>query len=111
MLGKMKNETDSTVITEVAALSPKIYGYRYIDKSGTEKETKRAKGDCRATSKKSVAVSDYKRAMMTGNIQTRAIYGVRPFNQLLFSGGQDSSEKFLRQVQDDRRGEYEAAWL
>ncbi len=47
VLGKMKNETGSKVITEFLALSPKSYAYKYCGK-----ETKKAKGVALAVSEK-----------------------------------------------------------
>ncbi len=84
VLGKMKNETGSKVITEFLALSPKSYCYRYA-----EKEVKKAKGVSLSVSEKTMEFNDYHRVLNSNNSQTRPIYGIRSFNQQLFTTCED----------------------
>ena len=80
----MKNETGSKVITEFLALSPKNYPYKYA-----EKETKKAKGVSLSVSEKTMDFEDYHRVLESNNSQTRPIYGIRSFNQQLFTTCED----------------------
>jgi hypothetical protein len=83
-LGKMKSEVGSKIITEFVSLSPKSYSYKYC-----EKEVKKAKGVSLAVSDKTMEFSDYKRVMDSNQIQTRKIYGIRSFNQSIFTTCED----------------------
>ncbi len=80
VLGKMKSETGSKVITEFVGLSPKSYAYKYC-----EKEVKKAKGVSLSVSEKTMEFADYRGVMESNRSQTRAIYGIRSFNQQLFT--------------------------
>ena len=80
VLGKFKSEVGSKIITEFVALSPKSYSYKYC-----EKEIKKAKGVSLAISDKTMEFSDYKRVMDSNQSQTRTIYGIRSFNQQLYT--------------------------
>jgi hypothetical protein len=84
VLGKMKSEVADKIITEFVALNPKCYAYRYC-----EKEEKKAKGVSLAVSEKTMEFSDYKRVLDSNQIQTRPIYGIRSFNQQLFTTLED----------------------
>jgi hypothetical protein len=84
VLGKMKSEVGSKVITEFLALSPKSYAYKYADK-----ETKKAKGVSLAVSDKTMNFDDYHRTLLNQSIQTRPIYNIRSFNQQLFTTLED----------------------
>ncbi len=66
------------------ALSPKSYCYNY----GSE-EVKKAKGVSLAISEKTMTFSDYKRVLDSNKTQTRTIYGIRSFNQQLFTTVED----------------------
>ena len=80
VLGKMKSEVGSKIITEFCALSPKSYCYKYC-----EKEVKKAKGVSLNVSEKTMAFCDYEGVMSGSGYQTRDIYGIRSFNQQLFT--------------------------
>ena len=80
VLGKMKSEVGSKIITEFCALSPKSYCYKYC-----EKEVKKAKGVSLYVSEKTMAFCDYEGVMSGSGYQTRDIYGIRSFNQQLFT--------------------------
>ena len=80
----MKNETGSKVITEFLALSPKSCCYKYA-----EKEVKKAKGVSLSVSEKTMDFNDYHRVLNSNNSQTRPIYGIRSFNQQLFTTCED----------------------
>ena len=84
VLGKMKLEVGSLIITEFCGLSPKSYCYKYC-----EKEVKKAKGLSLAVSDKTMEAADYKRVLETNQIQTRKIYGIRSFNQQLYTTCED----------------------
>ena len=84
VLGKMKNETGNKVIIEFLALSPKSYCYKYA-----EKEVKKAKGVSLSVSEKTMEFNDYHRVLNSNNSQTRPIYGIRSFNQQLFTTCED----------------------
>ena len=84
VLGKFKSEVGSAIITEFVALSPKSYCYKYC-----AKEVKKAKGVSLAISEKTMQFSDYKRVLDSNQIQTRTIYGIRSFNQQLYTTVED----------------------
>ena len=84
MLGKFKSEVGSAIITEFVALSPKSYCYKYCSK-----EVKKAKGVSLSVSEKTMDFSDYKRVLASNQSQTRTIYGIRSFNQQLFTTVED----------------------
>ena len=80
----MKNEVGEKIITEFVSLSPKSYAYKYC-----ETEVKKAKGVSLAISDKTMDFNDYKRVLDSNNSQTRKIYGIRSFNQQLFTFVED----------------------
>ncbi len=82
--GKFKSEVGSTIITEFIELSPKSYSYKYCDK-----EIKKAKGVPLAVSDKTMETADYKRVLDSNQSQTRTIYGIRSFNQQLYTTCED----------------------
>jgi hypothetical protein len=84
VLDKFKSEVGSKIITEFVALSPKSYCYKY-----SSEKVKKAKGVSLAISEKTMAFSDYKRVLDSDQIQTRTIYGIRSFNQQLFTTCED----------------------
>ena len=84
VLGKMKSEVGSKIITEFVGLGPKSYAYRYCDV-----EVKKAKGVSLTVSEKTMTFNDYKRVMTSNNSQTRPIVGIRSFNQQLFTTLED----------------------
>jgi hypothetical protein len=84
VLGKFKSEVGSQIITEFVALSPKSYCYKYC-----EKEVKKAKGVSLAISEKTMDFADYKRVLDSNQSQTRTIYGIRSFNQQLYTTCED----------------------
>jgi hypothetical protein len=84
VLGKFKSEVGSKIITEFVALSPKSYCYKYC-----LEEVKKAKGVSLAISEKTMAFSDYKRVLDSNQTQTRTIYGIRSFNQQLYTTCED----------------------
>ena len=84
VLGKFKSEVGSKIITEFVALSPKSYSYKYC-----LQEVKKAKGVSLAISEKTMDFSDYKRVLDSNQSQTRTIYGIRSFNQQLFTTCED----------------------
>ena len=89
VLGKMKLEVGSNIITEFCALSPKSYCYKYFEKLYCEKEVKKAKGVSLAVSAKTMEASDYKRVLDSNQSQTRKIHGIRSFNQQLYTTCED----------------------
>ena len=84
VLGKFKSEVGSKTMTEFVALSPKSYCYKYCSK-----EVKKAKGVSLAISDKTMEFSDYKRVLDSNQTQTRTIYGIRSFNQQLYTACED----------------------
>ena len=84
VLGKFKSEVGSKIITEFVGLSPKSYCYKYCDK-----EIKKAKGVSLAISEKTMDCADYKRVLDSNQTQTRTIYGIRSFNQQLYTTCED----------------------
>ena len=84
MLGKFKSEVGSKIITEFVALSPKSYSYKY-----SSEEVKKAKGVSLAISEKTMDFADYKRVLDSNKTQTRTIYGIRSFNQQLYTTVED----------------------
>ena len=84
VLGKFKSEVGSKIITEFVALSPKSYCYKYCSQ-----EVKKAKGVSLSISDKTMTFSDYKRVLDSNQPQTRTIYGIRSFNQQLFTTCED----------------------
>ena len=84
VLGKFKSEVGSAIITEFVALSPKSYSYKYCSK-----EVKKAKGVSLSVLEKTMQFSDYKRVLDSNQSQTRTIYGIRSFNQQLFTTCED----------------------
>ena len=80
----MKLEVGSLIITEFCGRSPKSYCYKYC-----EKEIKKAKGVSLAGSDKTMEAADYKRVLESNQIQTRKIYGIRSFNQQLYTTCED----------------------
>ena len=84
VLGKFKSEVGSKIITEFVELSPKGYCYKYCDK-----EIKKAKGVSLAISEKTMDCADYKRVLDSNQTQTRTIYGIRSFNQQLYTTCED----------------------
>ncbi len=84
MLGKFKSESGSKIITEFVALSPKSYCYKY----GSE-EVKKCKGVSLTVSDKTTDFADYQRVLDSNKTQTRTIYGIRSFNQQLFTTCED----------------------
>ena len=61
-------------------LSPTSYAYNYC-----EKEFKNAKGVSLSVSDKTMEAADYKRVLDSNQVQTRKIYGIRSFNQQLYT--------------------------
>ena len=84
MLGKFKSEVGSKIITEFVALSPKSYCYKY-----SSEEVKKCKGVSLAVSEKTMDFADYKRVLDSNQTQTRTIYGIRSFNQQLYTTCED----------------------
>ncbi len=84
MSGKFKSEVGSQIITEFVALSPKSYSYK-----DSSEEVKKAKGVSLAISEKTMQFSDYKRVLDSNKTQTRTIYGIRSFNQQLYTTCED----------------------
>ena len=84
VLGKFKSEVGSKIITEFVALSPKSYCYKYC-----LQEVKKAKGVSLSISDKTMDFADYKRVLDSNQPQTRTIYGIRSFNQQLFTTCED----------------------
>ena len=84
MLGKFKSEVGSKIITEFVALSPKSYSCKYC-----LEEIKKAKRVSLSISDKTMTFSDYKRVLDSNQPQTRTIYGIRSFNQQLFTTCED----------------------
>ena len=84
VLGKFKSEVGSKIITEFVALSPKSYCYKYC-----LQEVKKAKGVSLSISDKTMTFADYKRVLDSNQSQTRTIYGIRSFNQQLFTTCED----------------------
>ena len=84
MLGKFKSEVGSKIITEFVALSPKSYCYKYCSK-----EIKKAKGVSLSISDKTMDFLDSKRVLDSNQPQTRTIYGIRSFNQQLYTTCED----------------------
>jgi hypothetical protein len=84
VLGKFKSEVGSKIITEFVALSPKSYSYRYGNK-----EIEKAKGVSFSVSDKTIQTADYKRVLDSNQGQTRTIYGIRSFNQQLYTTCED----------------------
>ena len=80
VLGKFKSEVGSKIITEFLALSPKSYSYKYC-----AKEVKKAKGVSLSVSDKTMDFADYRRVLDSNQSQTRTIYGIRSFNQQLYT--------------------------
>ena len=70
----------SKIITEFVALSPKSYCYKYCNK-----EVKKAKGVGLSISDKTMDFADYKRVLDSNQGQTRTVYGIRSFNQQLYT--------------------------
>ncbi len=79
MLGKLKSEVGSKIITEFVALSPKSYCYKCL-----LEEIKKAEGISLSISGKSMDFADYKRVLDSNQTQTRTIYGIRSVNQQLY---------------------------
>jgi hypothetical protein len=84
VLGKFKSEVGSKIITEFVALSPKSYCYKYC-----LEEIKKAKGVSLSISEKTMTFADYKRVLDSNKPQTRTIYGIRSFNQQLYTTCED----------------------
>ena len=84
VLGKLKSEVSDNIITEFLALSPKCYSYRYLVE-GKTKESKKAKGISMSVVDKTIKYDDYHEVLTTEESQTRKIYGIRSFNQQLFT--------------------------
>ena len=84
MLGKFKSEVGSKIITEFLALSPKSYSYKYCNE-----EIKKAKGVSLSVSDKTMEFADYRRVLDSNQSQTRTIYGIRSFNQQLYTTCED----------------------
>jgi hypothetical protein len=84
VLGKFKSEVGSKIITEFVALSPKSYCYKYCSQ-----EVKKAKGVSLSISEKTMDFADYKRVLDSNQSQTRTIYGIRSFNQQLYTTCED----------------------
>jgi hypothetical protein len=84
VLGKFKSEVGSKIITGFVALSPKSDSYKY-----SSEEVKKAKGVSLAISENTMAFSDYKRVLDSNQTQTRTIYGIRSFNQQLYTTVED----------------------
>ena len=84
VLGKFKSEVGSNIITEFVALNPKSYSYKYCNK-----EIKKAKGMSLSVSDKTIKTDDYKWVLDSNQIQTRTIYGIRSFNQQLYTTCED----------------------
>ena len=72
------------IITEILALSPKSYSYKYC-----EKEIKKAKGVSLSVSDKTMEFAEYKRVLDSNQGQNRIIYGIRSFNQQLYTTCED----------------------
>ncbi len=85
VLGKLKLEVGSKIITEFLALSPKSYSYNYCSK-----EIKKAKGVSLFVSGKTMAFEDYRRVLDRNPSQTKTIYGIRSFNQQLYTTCEDN---------------------
>ena len=100
VLGEMKSEVGSKIITEFCALSPKSYCYKYC-----EKEVKKAKGVSLNVSEKTMAFCDYEGVMSGSGYQTRDIYGIRSFKPTIIHNAnkQGCPQRFLRSDENDRR--------
>jgi hypothetical protein len=85
VLGKMKSEVGSKLITEFVGLSPKSYSYKYC----CDKQCKKSKGVSLAVSDKTMDFDDYKRVMVNRNYQTRPIFNIKSFNQQIYTTVED----------------------
>jgi hypothetical protein len=85
-LGFMKDELHSQILTEFIALSPKCYGYKYIEiASGEIKEKTKAKGVSTTVVEKTLPFSLYKKTLETDITVSRDITAIRSFNHQLFT--------------------------
>jgi hypothetical protein len=71
-------------MSEFFALSPKSYSYKYC-----AMETKKAKGLSLSVSDKTMEFADYKKVLDSNQSQTITIYGIRSFNQQLYTTCED----------------------
>ena len=67
VIGLMKDELGGDMIEEFVALRPKMYAYKF----GT-KELKKCKGIKKCIVKKNIKFEDYKRCLMTGEMEHRS---------------------------------------
>ena len=84
VLGKFNSEVGSNIIIDILALSPKSYSYKYC-----KREIKKAKGVSLSVSDKTMTFADYKKVLDSNQSQTRTIYGIRSFNQQLYTTCED----------------------
>jgi hypothetical protein len=84
VLGKFNSEVGSKNITEFLALSLKSYSYKCCNT-----EIKKAQGVSLALSDETRDFADYKRVLDSNQSQTRTIYGIRSFNQQLYTTCED----------------------
>ena len=63
VIGKMKDEIGKGYMTEFVALSPKVYAYQQINIDNTLSEEKKAKGNNKIVTKKSLAFEHCKKCL------------------------------------------------
>ena len=67
VIGLMKDELNGEVIEDFVALRPKMYAYKVVSK-----ESKKCKGIKKCVVKKDIKFEDYKRCLMTGEMEYRS---------------------------------------
>jgi len=82
VIGKVKDELNGKLMSELVFLRSKAYAYKTID----EEYEKKLKGISRATIKKNVTFEEYKNSILKPytNILTKEVYSLNSFNHKMF---------------------------
>ena len=87
VIGKFKDECESFVITEVLALNPKIYSFKYSENLECTKikNKKTLKGVSKITVKNEITHDAYLNVLTTDKKEIRNVCSIRSFNHQLFT--------------------------
>uniref|UniRef100_A0A8R1DYL3 DNA-directed DNA polymerase n=1 Tax=Caenorhabditis japonica TaxID=281687 RepID=A0A8R1DYL3_CAEJA len=81
VVGKMKDELNGKIITEIVAIRPKQYAYKTLD----GKEHKKNKGIKKNVVKKDTTLKDYRDSLFNKSVVKRKQYCIRSVKHQLFT--------------------------
>ena len=85
MLGKFKDETNSLVIKEFIALSPKSYAYSYQTVEERTDTSTKLKGVSRTVVKKEIKLEDHLETLRNNRLLKNDVVSIRSMNHQLYT--------------------------